>query len=679
MGYASKRRASSAPLMLTFVIGIGVGFSLGYAVFAALQWDFSGKEHVVQVPAPPPEPAPAPVPIPEPVEGVATPPESVIAGPEQHLFVAISGMALDDSVRELLAEHTPGGVVLHRENFSDEAQARTLVEDIRDVALSGKRRAAPIILWAWEASAEKESFPEGDLAVAIAACVGSRDAAAARSAGKAFANRLAAIGVDAVLGPSLDVFPEGAADTGEKTRTFGDSPALVTKLGIAFADGLLEGGVTPVFRHYPGFGAAKRVEGRLIIEQTEVRELAELMFPFAEAVAHKAPAIFVGHIATPALDRDHPTRPASLSPVLVQRVLRGQWAYEGVILADNLSRLPEAPERPLEALLVECIAAGCDAAVVGAVNAEQMASLRQALEAAVDEGGVLSPERLAVSRARLDLWAARIAAMKPQAATAADSPPQAPVPEVPAIEPLRTADTPVDEAPAVEKTSLAEEPVEQKASRAEQAPEKIPAVVVEASPASLAETRPQVAAETKPQAVPPAGPVAAPPGTRAVRHLIGRGETLHGIARRYNVRVEDLKAWNALQNDAIQFGRSLTVHVPDPDAAGTQSRPIQEKAFPPTALPLPVEDVRDAEQEESSPASRAADAKAVEEEMTTPLSAPGPVESEDFQYHVVGRGDTLRKIAAQYRTSEAKIIDLNNIENPNILRLGTRLKVPKAP
>ena len=76
------------------------------------------------------------------------------------------------------------------------------------------------------------------------------------------------------------------------------------------------------------------------------------------------------------------------------------------------------------------------------------------------------------------------------------------------------------------------------------------------------------------------------------------------------------------------------------------------------------------------------DAKGVAEESASPPGAATPLVSDlsaDFQYHVVGRGDTLGKIAAKYRTSEAKIIELNNITHPNIIRLGTRLKVPKTP
>lgn len=653
-GYAARRRTSSTSLLVTFVIGIGVGFSLGYAVFAALQWDFSGKAAPAQVSLAPQETAPPPPP-PPPVE---TPPEPVEAGPEQHLFIAVAGTMLDESAQAILMAHTPGGVVLRRENLVEETQARALIKTIRQTALSGKRRAAPIIMWAWE-PADENAFPDAALAAAIQASVDAQDPNAAQAAGRTFAERLRAMGVDAVLGPSLDVYAEAGAESG---RTFGDSPALVTKLGIAFADGLLEGGVTPVFRHYPGLGSAKAVNGQLTIEKTEVRALAELMFPFAEAAAHKAPAVFVGHIATPALDRDHPARPASLSPVLVQRVLRGQWAYEGVVLADDLSALAAEPDRPLGTLILESIVAGCDAVLTGVLSLEQMAALRQTIDAAVSEGELLSPERLAVSRARLDLWAARITAMRPE--SAAPPAPQEIAP--PLVESATAPATPQAEAPvpAPEDTPKPElapkpEPEPEPISEAVHTPES------ETAPAPAPPAQETPAAPSPSAATPSSEP---PPGTRAVRHTIGRGETLNSIARQYNVRVEGLRQWNALRNDTIQYGRRLTVYVPDPNAEETappapETPPAEETApalleIPPVSAPQPDD---------------AGDPDIVEDEAP----AAAPAQADDFTYHIVDRGDTLKRIAAKYHTTEAKIIELNKIENPNILRMGLRLKVPK--
>jgi len=67
-----------------------------------------------------------------------------------------------------------------------------------------------------------------------------------------YGSRVSDIGIDVVFGPVLDV---GAAP-GIASRSFGDDPAVVTAYGQAMADGLLEAGVLPVFKHFPGHGRA---------------------------------------------------------------------------------------------------------------------------------------------------------------------------------------------------------------------------------------------------------------------------------------------------------------------------------------------------------------------------------------------------------------------------------------
>ena len=64
--------------------------------------------------------------------------------------------------------------------------------------------------------------------------------------------------------------------------------------------------------------------------------------------------IMVTHVVVPALD---PTMPATLSPVLVNGVLRGQLGYQGVVMTDSLYMaaisqrytLPEAAVLSVEA------------------------------------------------------------------------------------------------------------------------------------------------------------------------------------------------------------------------------------------------------------------------------------------------------------------------------------------
>jgi LysM repeat protein len=49
--------------------------------------------------------------------------------------------------------------------------------------------------------------------------------------------------------------------------------------------------------------------------------------------------------------------------------------------------------------------------------------------------------------------------------------------------------------------------------------------------------------------------------------------------------------------------------------------------------------------------------------------------SADYIVHKVRRGETLSRIAKKYRTTIAKILAVNNISNPDQLRIGERLKI----
>lgn len=56
------------------------------------------------------------------------------------------------------------------------------------------------------------------------------------------------------------------------------------------------------------------------------------------------------------------------------------------------------------------------------------------------------------------------------------------------------------------------------------------------------------------------------------------------------------------------------------------------------------------------------------------LVIPGE-EGEPDVVHVVTRGDTLGKIAAQYSTSVSALVDANGISNPNLIRLGQQIVI----
>ena len=52
-----------------------------------------------------------------------------------------------------------------------------------------------------------------------------------------------------------------------------------------------------------------------------------------------------------------------------------------------------------------------------------------------------------------------------------------------------------------------------------------------------------------------------------------------------------------------------------------------------------------------------------------------PEKNSNFYYHVIKKGENLTEIANKYNLSLSKLLEINDIENQNILEVGTKLKL----
>jgi len=180
-----------------------------------------------------------------------------------------------------------------------------------------------------------------------------------------YGSRVRALGIDVVFGPVLDV---GAAP-GIQSRSFGDDPVVVTTYGGAMAAGLLEAGVVPVLKHFPGHGRAS-ADSHLELPTTP--PLAELrttdLVPYVELLADPVlrdnAAVMIGHLAVPDLSDSTPT---SLSPATVTGLLRNELGFSGLIFTDaiNMGAIVDSYGR-LDALEL-AIRAGSDIVILGSL------------------------------------------------------------------------------------------------------------------------------------------------------------------------------------------------------------------------------------------------------------------------------------------------------------------------
>lgn len=226
-----------------------------------------------------------------------------------------------------------------------------------------------------------------------------------RAAARQRGEFLRGIGVTVDFAPSVDVSdqPDGAV-IGD--RSFSPDPARVVAYARAFADGLLEAGVTPVFKHFPGHG---RSSGDSHHESVSVPPLDHLvphdLRPFAELAGLPGTAMMVGHPRVPGLTGVD--RPASLSPA-AYRLLRdgrayGGPPYDGVIFTDDLSGMRAVTDDfPLPQAVVESLVAGADSPLW--ITTAQLGETLDAVERAVAEGYL--------TRSRLDSSLARMARLR---------------------------------------------------------------------------------------------------------------------------------------------------------------------------------------------------------------------------------------------------------------------------
>ncbi|MCC2105955.1 MAG: glycoside hydrolase family 3 protein, partial [Hyphomicrobiales bacterium] len=152
-------------------------------------------------------------------------------------------------------------------------------------------------------------------------------------AARLIAHDLAEVGVNVDCLPVLDLpVPGSHAIIGD--RAYGEDPETVARLGRAAAEGLIAGGVLPVFKHVPGHGRA-RADSHLELPTVETsrEELERSDFAPFRANAD-LPVAMTAHVVFKAID---PDRPATLSPIVVNEIIRGFIGFDGLLMSDDLS------------------------------------------------------------------------------------------------------------------------------------------------------------------------------------------------------------------------------------------------------------------------------------------------------------------------------------------------------
>lgn len=246
-----------------------------------------------------------------------------------------SGLRLTEDERRFFAELRPLGFILFARNCDSPAQVRELVRDLRAAIACPE---APVMIDQeggrvarlkgphWRHPPPANRFGQ----------IFERDPAAAREAARLnarlIADDLAPMGIDVDCAPVLDL-PAADAHDIIGDRAFAGRPEPMAALARAFCEGLEAGGVAPVIKHIPGHGRA-RADSHVtlpVVEASERDMEAWDWQPFRQL--NDAPWAMTAHVLYPALDAK---RPATVSPKVVSRAIRGAIGFDGALISDDI-------------------------------------------------------------------------------------------------------------------------------------------------------------------------------------------------------------------------------------------------------------------------------------------------------------------------------------------------------
>ena len=272
------------------------------------------------------------------------------------VIFGLSGPTLTADERAFFTAVEPAGFILFRRNVVDRGQLRALTDSLREV--TGRERL-PILVdqeggrVARLGPPEWPPFPAGPAFDALYDIAPITAIEAARANAHALALMLDEVGITVDCLPLLDVAQPDATDA-IASRAYGREPMRVAAMGRATLEGLAAGGVVGVVKHMPGHGRALVDSHHLLPTVTaSAAELEVDLEPFRRLAG--APMGMTSHIVFEAWDAE---RPATLSRVVIDGIIRGAIGFDGLLMTDDIDMKALSGSAGDKA--AAAIAAGCD-------------------------------------------------------------------------------------------------------------------------------------------------------------------------------------------------------------------------------------------------------------------------------------------------------------------------------
>lgn len=301
-----------------------------------------------------------------------------------------------DVVGDSLAAMPVAGIIFFAANVQDSGQTRSLLLDTQQSAIQAG--AFPLFLCIDEEGGTVQrigghsdfDLPPTPNASDIGA---TQDVEIARRYAHQIASKLLELGFNTDFAPSCDI--ASSPESTMRLRSFGAEADVVAEMSTAQIEAFIDEGVLCCAKHFPGIGDPDVDSHNTMIQSSRSREeLEEQLVPFQAAIDVGVPLVMMGHLSLPQVTGS--MVPSSLSPQIVQGILREDMGYDGVIISDSLGMGALREFVSPEDVGIAAIEAGCDIALMPPDLEAAYDALLEALET-----GRIAEERIDESLVRI--------------------------------------------------------------------------------------------------------------------------------------------------------------------------------------------------------------------------------------------------------------------------------------
>lgn len=315
----------------------------------------------------------------------------------QMFMCGFEGTEPNEAIENLIRQYDLGGIIYFRRNLDNPVQVADLSAQLQKI--SSEQTSIPLLI-----SVDQEGGMVARIENGISLMPGNMTLGATRDLNAAYqtaytsGKELRAMGINVNFAPDIDV-NNNPMNPVIGVRSYGENPDLVADMGLAAVRGYEASGVAPTVKHFPGHGDTETDShyGLPVVPHSMERLRSVEFVPFKKAIKNGVDMVMSAHVIFPALEQSE--LPSTLSPRVINGLLRNELGYDGVVCTDCLEMKAIADPYGFAEGTVLAVEAGVDIVLISHRYDHQVAGIEALLKAV--ESGRISEERINQSVKRI--------------------------------------------------------------------------------------------------------------------------------------------------------------------------------------------------------------------------------------------------------------------------------------